>query len=109
MFATLLFSHYRPPTVTAPAPLTMNGTSNSPTTPVTLPPPTSQTCAAPPCNVTIVINGTTYLPGQTVNLPTGSTTPITYVITDSQGRNATSPTNVTVSVQPYVPIVFLGI
>ena len=91
---------HRPLAVTAPSPLTVSTTNPNGTT-FTIPPELSKSCSSPPCNVTVTIGNTTYLPGQTIPLPVG-TTPLVYTIVDSTGATSTSPTTVTMAGPPSI-------
>ena len=51
--------------------------------------------------MTVTIGNTTYLPGQSIPLPVG-TTPLVYTIVDSTGKTATSPTTVTIAGPPSI-------
>ena len=89
-----------PPDITAPAPATGNATSASGAS-FTIPPPSSETCGQPPCTVSVLFNGTLYPVGSTVQLPIGAT-PLTYIVTDSNGNTASDQTSATVVGPPTI-------
>lgn len=91
----------RTPSINAPAPTTIT-TTNPNGSSFTIPPELSKVCADPPCNVTVEVNGVTYMPGDTIpSLPLG-TTNLTYTIVDSQGVTRTDTTSVTLIAPPRI-------
>ena len=89
-----------PPSVTAPAPVTLNATSPAGAS-YSVQPPADQYCGHPQCTTQVLVNGVPTPYPNTVDLPIG-TNNITYVITDALGQTSTAMTPVTVPSYLYV-------
>ena len=88
-----------PPSIVAPSPVTISsldpaGASVRPQLPI------SQYCGVPNCTVQVIVNGTTYAPGQQVPLLPPGNNSVIYLITDGTGQTANSSTVIQVINDP---------
>lgn len=92
-----------PPSITAPTGVNLTVQPGATNAPYQIPSvPAAQYCGHPECTTKVLYNGVFYNPNDTVNIPIGTNTPLTWVTTDATGAQAASTSQVNVVGPPQI-------